>query len=765
MRYSQSRSAAFSRITILLAVFGATTACSKKHVSKPPADLTYSHNPAVYTRGVSIEPNRPTTSAGEVESYSVSPALPPGLTLDAATGIITGTPTAMAPAADYTVTASNSAGGATAMVNIAVNARLDVLFTTDEHSHLFGFAPELDDSVAPATPGSGLIRGGVLRRAALLAQERAAAATAGASSVTVSAGDISQGTLAAMSFLGTATDITLMSLLGYDAIALGNHEFDTTPAGLAGAIYIAGLQGAVPPFILTNMIFSSASAADDSLAALYGPEELSTTRIAPYRTVTRDGIKIGIVAVMGALAARDAGPFAAPVTFSSADPADREAALAATFAAVQPVVTALRPQVDVLIVLGHGGIGVPGSATPGDDERLAAAVSGIDLVVSGHTHFDPGAPIYVQDPDGRQVPVLQAAPFGEGLGRAELIVQPGERPVFDAGRSAFLSLDDRVVALGTDYPAIQGAIDQVLGYLENGQGGSPSMLEETLSEIEGTTVLHDPSHPGDLYFRALGHTTFDVPGLGIGESNVSNLDTDAMMDAALTLAGATDVALENRGAIRADLRQGATGVLSLADVFATVALGLDPTDGKPGYPLVRVLLVTGELRAALEMTLQYALAVDPDYELLPSGLKLEYDPTRSPFDSGNPGGPGWITRIWLVDQGGSETPVFDASYSATGGWLTDPYGTLAVVTTYQVASFAAAFGVHLLDPATGESITPSDAVLRRGDSSSVKDYQSLATYVRSVCAANGGELPSRYDGSTTEGHLPRRVICTGIACP
>lgn len=751
MRNHRSRSV-FVRVAVATAFFALAAGCEQPG---PPRNLAYSTNPAVYTRGVAITSNTPTSSGGEVESYSVAPPLPAGLVLNASTGVISGTPTVMAATASYTVTATNSHGSATASVSITVNARLDVLFTTDEHSHLFGFAPELDDSLAPTTAGTGLIQGGVLRRAAILADERAAAAAAGASTITVSAGDISQGTLAAMSFLGTATDITLMSQLGYDAVALGNHEFDTTPEGLAGAIYIASLQGEVPPFVLTNMLFSDESTADDHLQALYGPEE-EAKPIAPYRIVTKDGIRIGIVAVMGALAARDAGPFAAPVTFSTANPANRDAALAATFDAVKPVVAALRADhaVDVVIVLGHGGIRVPGTSTPGDDEHLAAAVPGIDLVVSGHTHFDPGGPIYVQDPDGRQVPVLQVAPFGKGVGRAELIVEVGGRPVFDAADSTFIRVDDRIVAPGTAFPEIEAAIDQVLGYLENAHGGSPSMLERTLSEIEGTTVLHDPDHPGDLYFRRLGHTSFDVPGLAIGETNVANLDTDAMLDGAVALAGTTQIALQNRGAIRADLRKGATGVLSLADVFAAVALGLDPTDGKPGYPLVRVLLVTAELRAALEMTLQAAM-VDPDYQLLPSGLKLEYDPTRTPFDSANPAGPGWITKLSLVDRGGNETALFDASATATGGWVSDPYATRSVVTTYQVASFAASFGIHLLDPGTGAPIGPVDAILRRGDGSSVKDYQSLAAYVKSL-----GELPSRYDGTTAEGHVPRRVVCT-----
>ena len=54
-------------------------------------------------------------------SYTVSPALPAGLSLSASTGIISGTPTAVTATASYTVTASNSAGSTTASLTITVN--------------------------------------------------------------------------------------------------------------------------------------------------------------------------------------------------------------------------------------------------------------------------------------------------------------------------------------------------------------------------------------------------------------------------------------------------------------------------------------------------------------------------------------------------------------------------------------------------------------------------------------------------------------------
>ena len=87
-----------------------------------PSGLTYSTNPATYTKGTAIASNSPSLSGGgPVVSYSVSPALPAGLTLNTGTGVITGTPTAIAAAASYTVTATNTGGFATASLTVTVN--------------------------------------------------------------------------------------------------------------------------------------------------------------------------------------------------------------------------------------------------------------------------------------------------------------------------------------------------------------------------------------------------------------------------------------------------------------------------------------------------------------------------------------------------------------------------------------------------------------------------------------------------------------------
>ena len=88
---------------------------------KAPAGLSYASSSAVYTRGVAISPDNPTSTGGAVTSYSVSPAFPAGLVLNSTSGIVSGTPTAVSATAIYTVTASDYGGSTTATLSITVN--------------------------------------------------------------------------------------------------------------------------------------------------------------------------------------------------------------------------------------------------------------------------------------------------------------------------------------------------------------------------------------------------------------------------------------------------------------------------------------------------------------------------------------------------------------------------------------------------------------------------------------------------------------------
>ncbi|MDD3285183.1 MAG: putative Ig domain-containing protein [Patescibacteria group bacterium] len=87
-----------------------------------PADLSYT-SPQTYTQDEAITALSPTVT-GQNLTYSVSPALPAGLSLDTATGVISGTPSAVASTTAYTITAANTGGSTTFALSLTVNGRV-----------------------------------------------------------------------------------------------------------------------------------------------------------------------------------------------------------------------------------------------------------------------------------------------------------------------------------------------------------------------------------------------------------------------------------------------------------------------------------------------------------------------------------------------------------------------------------------------------------------------------------------------------------------
>ena len=88
-----------------------------------PGIVRYGVNPAVYNLDAAIVTNSPLLFGPAPDSYSVSPALPDGLFLDGFTGDITGVPTVVTPATDYSITASSAASpDSTVVVSIRTKA-------------------------------------------------------------------------------------------------------------------------------------------------------------------------------------------------------------------------------------------------------------------------------------------------------------------------------------------------------------------------------------------------------------------------------------------------------------------------------------------------------------------------------------------------------------------------------------------------------------------------------------------------------------------
>lgn len=666
--------------------------------------------------------------------------------------------------------------------------RLAVFVTTDEHSHLFAGSPERDDHPLRHAAGAGTIKGGVARRHALLQAERAAAAAKGIDTLTVSAGDFSQGTLAGVPFSVSAPELVLMARMGYDAVAIGNHEFDLGISSLSAAIK-AGLArapgGKLPPLLLSNVTFpATPGTAEASLRALFGERGSGKPVVRSAVVTTAGGHKVGLISDLGPAAAYVA-PLARPLAFAGTvtDYTDKTAAISAIATQLQAEIDGLRGAggASVVILLGHGGIAA--DPAKGDDQLLAEKLQGVDLVLSGHTHRQPDVVLWATDAAGKQVPILQPAPYGLEVARAELVLEPGKATLDTASAvTRFMPVDDTIAP--TVDANVLTELDGVVYLLESipaAIGAGPSFLEKTLTLVEtvahggvATPVVDDKAVLGDLFYKTIGHTSFEVIGLrpavvGVqsGETSGLNLDTDAMWAVANGFSSTTtttQVAVQASGPMRGNLLPGVTGQISFADVYNVVPLGGDPLEGSPGYPLVRFYLSAAELWGAFEFSLLYSTQ-DPDFYLSPAGLKLAFDRSGTRFNP-TTGAGGWITKLTLVDRTGTPEAIFDKSLNPTSGWLINPLTRLvSVVTTLYVAEFARAAGVK---PRTSGGVEITDITTTilpiSGTAAHWKDHQALAAWV-AVLDATYGTLPPIYDETSTAGRVPQRVLCTGPVCP
>ncbi len=258
---------------------------------------------------------------------------------------------------------------------------LVVFHTNDCHARIrefnrFGNTCTQEESEA----GEGF--GGVARRATVLNQLRADMTN----SLLLDGGDQFQGTLFYSLYKGGAAQI-FMNELGYDAMTLGNHEFDDGPAVLAE--FIEGLNF---PVVSSNIIVEN--------------EPLLADLVNPYEILEVDGHRVGIIG----FTTTDVPMISKPgpnVTFDDV----RQSA--------QDAVDALQEQgVNIIIALSHIGLS--------SDMATAAAVDGIDIIVGGHTHSyltntdDENAegpyPVMVNSPSQEPVLIVTAKSWGWYLG-------------------------------------------------------------------------------------------------------------------------------------------------------------------------------------------------------------------------------------------------------------------------------------------------------------------------------------------------------------
>lgn len=328
------------------------------------------------------------------------------------------------------------------------------------------------------------------------------------------------------------------------------------------------------------------------------------------------------------------------------------------------------------------------------------------------------------------------------------------------------------------------------------------VLNFQLDEDESPVAWGPSNQRGDFLLYELGTTSFDVGGTRpSAESNLANLVADANRFSTNTLvpARAQDplrVSVVANGIIRDGIFQGETGSLSLADLFRVLPLGVSPVENTPGHSLVDFNLTAAELKGVIELGL--ALGQESgSFWLGYSGVRVEYDPSLTPFDPTDPTS-GFVTRIDLVDPTNSDawedttavyegTPVFDRG---TGGFP-DPGRIIRVGTDVYIALYATGFGIcpridngmphplcapcttdnqctagNTCDTAAGRCSggTPVAFAVRTtvptgasGITQELKEFLALTTYVRRL---PDNTLPQVYDDPA-----PRRLCCVGTACP
>jgi 2',3'-cyclic-nucleotide 2'-phosphodiesterase (5'-nucleotidase family) len=380
---------------------------------------------------------------------------------------------------------------------------------------------DLHGALQPArTVADGTDEGGIARLATLVRAERTPA------TLFLAGGDLMQGTNLSNLFSGKPV-IEALNLMGLDASAVGNHEFDN---GLAA--FRERAKEAAFPFLASN--------------------------------IDGDGPwKPGIVRTVGRLRVALFG-LATPDTPVETHPLNvRGLAFRDAVAAARAAVAELRPRADLVVVLSHLG--------SDEDERLAAAVPGIDVIVGGHTHTKITQPVIV----GSTL-ILQAYERGTVLGRLALTVEGGR----------VIAVDYRLLPITPEL----AEDPQVAAVVERYR----RRLDAKMAEVVGTALVDLEGTKESLRTR---------------ETNLGDVVADAMREAA-----GAEVALVNGGTIRAGIPAGPVTVGTLYNAL--------PFDN-----WVISFAVTGaELRQALEIGLSRVETRDGGFPHV-SGMTYTFNPS------------------------------------------------------------------------------------------------------------------------------------------
>lgn len=239
---------------------------------------------------------------------------------------------------------------------------LEVLHTNDTHSCIMPLNPNLADTAVAG-------RGGFLRRVAMIKEERAK----NPDLLLIDSGDFSQGSPFYTMFKGDV-EVGLMNLMGYDAVTIGNHEFDFGLENMARIFKMAKF-----PVVCANYDFTGTCV-----------EGL----VKPYVIIKRNGLKIGLFGLSPQLEGLVDLSKCKGVTYL--DPIEVGNRVAAELKHDK--------KCDVVICVSHLGWLRPDEM---GDQKVLASSKDIDLVLGGHSHSYFKALRYVNNANGKAVPVDQ----------------------------------------------------------------------------------------------------------------------------------------------------------------------------------------------------------------------------------------------------------------------------------------------------------------------------------------------------------------------
>lgn len=459
----------------------------------------------------------------------------------------------------------------------AQELRFTILHTNDEHSHLIPI-PAADDHPNLENPA----RGGFARLAGAIKEIREKKSLSNEPVLVFSGGDILGGP--AFGWLplypGTASELSLFQKIGYDAITIGNHEFDYGTDVYSNYLTSAGYPEASEQTAIlgTNIRPPQDHPLNDMGIQNYIVKELE------------NGLKVGIFGLIGLDAiSKTAEP--GPIVFDDPVQSARNA------------VESLKLEgVDLFISVNHSGVM--------EDRELAREIPEIDVIVGGHSHTALYEPVI----EGKTV-IVQAGQYLSYLGVLELNWLPDENRV-----EVMNKVDETPFLKPLDYTTPEDG--EISAEVERYK----IMLNNWVQELTGGEIK-------DVRQKIAASSFSILRNRPQRESAIGNYVTDALKAAAeATLNRPVDIAVQANGAIRSDIipgtQQWSEGEISFYDLIMAVGLG-SGDDGNPGYPMVSFYITEDEVRRAMEVSVLLSELMGDNYFLQFSGLSMMYNPERA----------------------------------------------------------------------------------------------------------------------------------------